>query len=35
LYIQTEVTKKAIEEIDQSAKDGAYVFGFVLEGGKF
>lgn len=34
LYIATEVTKKAIEEIDQPGKDGAYVFGFVLEGGK-
>jgi len=35
LYIQTEITKKAIEEIDSSAKEGSYVYGFVLEGARW
>ena len=35
LYIQTDVTKKTIEEIDGVAKDGAYVFGFILEGARW
>lgn len=35
LYIQTDVTKKTIEEIDGYAKDGSYVFGFVLEGARW
>lgn len=28
LFIQTEFTKKALEEIDTAAKDGAYTYGF-------
>jgi dynein heavy chain len=35
LYIQTDVTKKTIEEVDTVAKDGSYVFGFVLEGARW
>jgi len=35
LYIQTEVTKKSIEEIDAVGKDGAYVYGFILEGARW
>jgi len=35
LYIQTEVTKRSMEEIDQSAKEGSYVFGFILEGARW
>lgn len=35
LYIQTDITKKAIEEIDSIPKDGAYVFGFILEGARW
>jgi dynein heavy chain len=35
LYIQTEVTKRSIEEIEGTAKEGAYVFGFILEGARW
>jgi len=35
LYINTEVLKKTIEEIDVNSKDGAYVFGFILEGARW
>lgn len=35
LYIQTEVTKKTIEEVEGPAKEGAYVFGFILEGARW
>jgi dynein heavy chain, axonemal len=35
LYIQTDITKKTIEEIDVVPKDGAYVFGFILEGARW
>lgn len=36
LMIATDVTKKSIEEIEGSAKEGgAYVFGFVLEGARW
>jgi len=33
--IATEITKKHIDEIDSSAKDGAYIFGLVLEGARW
>ena len=35
LYIATEITKKTVEETDTAAKDGAYVFGFILEGARW
>lgn len=35
LYIQTDITKKAIEEIDSIPKDGAYCYGFILEGARW
>lgn len=35
LYIATEVQKKSVEEIDSVAKDGSYVFGFILEGARW
>jgi len=35
LYIATEFTKKSIEEIDAAAKDGAYAYGFLLEGARW
>lgn len=35
LYIATEITKKTVEEIDSAAKDGSYVFGFILEGARW
>jgi len=35
LYIQTDITKKAIEEIDSTPKDGSYVYGFILEGARW
>ena len=35
LYIQTDITKKAIEEIDTVPKDGSYVYGFILEGARW
>jgi dynein heavy chain len=35
LMIATEITKKSIEEIEGSAKDGAYIFGLVLEGARW
>ena len=35
LYIQTEVTKKSIEEIEGIAREGAYVYGFILEGARW
>lgn len=34
-YIQTEITKRSIEEIDGPAKEGAYVYGFVIEGARW
>jgi dynein heavy chain len=30
LYIQTDITKKSIEEIEGTPKDGAFCFGFIL-----
>jgi len=33
--IATEITKKHIEEIEGGAKDGAYIFGLVLEGARW
>lgn len=35
MYIQTDITKKAIEEVDGNPKDGAYCFGFILEGARW
>lgn len=35
LYIQTDITKKSIEEIEGYPKDGAYCFGFILEGARW
>jgi len=35
LYIATEFTKKNFEEIDAPAKDGAYCYGFLLEGARW
>lgn len=35
LYIQTEVQKKSIEEIETGAKEGAFVFGFIIEGARW
>lgn len=35
LYISTEFTKKNLEEIDLAAKDGAYCYGFLLEGARW
>jgi len=35
LYISTEFTKKNIDEIDAHAKDGAYAYGFLLEGARW
>lgn len=35
LYIQTDITKKTIEEIDTTPKDGSYVYGFILEGARW
>lgn len=35
LYIQTEITKRSIEEIEGAAKEGAYVYGFILEGARW
>lgn len=35
LYIQTDITKKTIEEIDTIPKDGSYVYGFILEGARW
>lgn len=35
LYIATEFTKKNLEEIDAPAKDGAYGYGFLLEGARW
>ena len=35
LYIATEITKKTVEEIEAAGKDGAYVFGFILEGARW
>lgn len=35
LYIQTDITKKAIEQIDSIPKDGAYCFGFIVEGARW
>jgi len=35
LYIATEVTKKGIDDIESTGKDGAYVIGFILEGARW
>jgi len=35
LMIATEITKKSVEEIEGVAKDGAYIFGLVLEGARW
>ena len=35
LYIQTDITKKAIEEVEGTPKDGAYCFGFIVEGARW
>jgi dynein heavy chain len=35
LYIATDVTRRAVEEIDAAAKEGSYVFGFILEGARW
>lgn len=35
LYIQTDVTKKMHNEIEGTPKDGAYVFGFHVEGARW
>merc|ERR1711957_579167 len=35
LYIQTEVTKKMHNEIEGMPRDGAYVFGFHVEGARW
>jgi len=35
LMISTEFTKKSLEEIDVTAKDGAYAYGFLLEGARW
>jgi len=35
LIIATEVTKKTYEEIEGQAKDGAYIFGLILEGARW
>jgi hypothetical protein len=33
--IQTEITKKSIEEVDQIPKDGALCYGFIVEGARW
>jgi len=35
VMISTEVTKKQVEEIDQYARDGSYIFGLILEGARW
>ena len=35
LYIQTDVTKKMIQNIEGQPRDGAYVFGFYVEGARW
>eukprot|EP00828_Plagiopyla_frontata_P040725 TRINITY_DN55_c0_g1_i5.p1 TRINITY_DN55_c0_g1~~TRINITY_DN55_c0_g1_i5.p1 ORF type:complete len:913 (-),score=135.15 TRINITY_DN55_c0_g1_i5:161-2899(-) len=35
IFISTEFIKKTVDEIDQGAKEGAYVIGFILEGARF
>jgi len=35
LYIVTEFQKSAIEDIKTEAKDGAYCYGFLLEGARW
>lgn len=35
LYIQTEVTKRSIEEIENEGKEGWYLYGFILEGARW
>lgn len=35
LYIQTEVTKKMVNELEGLPRDGAYVFGFHVEGARW
>lgn len=35
INIQTDVLKKSIEEIDSQPKEGAYVYGFVIEGARW
>jgi dynein heavy chain len=33
--IATDVLKKNVEEIDAHSRDGAFVYGFVLEGARW
>ena len=35
INIQTDVQKKSIEEFDSQPKEGAYVYGFVIEGARW
>jgi len=35
LYIKTDVTKKMFDQIEDRAKDGAYVFGFHIDGARW
>ena len=35
VMIATDVTKKSVDEIDQNAKEGSYIFGLVLEGARW
>ena len=35
IMISTEIVKKSVEELDGKAKDGAYIFGLVLEGARW
>jgi len=35
LFIQTEITKRSIEEIEGTAKEGAYVYGFIVQGARW
>ena len=35
LYIQTDVTKKSMDDIETQGKEGAYVIGLILEGARW
>jgi dynein heavy chain len=35
LYIATEFLKRTIDEIEAPAKDGFFVYGFILEGARW
>ena len=35
MFIATEVTKKNIDDIESTGKEGAYVIGFILEGARW